>query len=466
MKILKYIFLIINIILFITTTIFINKINIIPNKYLIIFIIVELLLILLSFLLLILNKKTINIIGIIIFILLLIFNILFIYYLNKTNTFIDKGFVKENVIKTRYYLIGRSNSFNNIKEIDDNYECIYYKYSKNIDKAINKKDIRRFNLIDSDNIYDSLNKVINDNKIFLIGKANYDYLINSSNLVNKDDYKIIYEFDVDEVINKNNNVKDTYNIYIAGLDFTGIMRDYNLLVSINTKTKKVLLTSIPRDYYIDVDGYNIKDTLMCLGAIDSDVSKKSLEKLFDTNIDYIVNLNTNNLVDIVDKLGGIDFCSDVSFTTTHDLVLDTYNDSNNNKLRVEKGCRKYNGIEILTIARERNAFVGRDRVRQENCRKILINIIKKIISISSISNYSNILDSFSNLYITDMNKKVITNLFKDVLDGNNYEIIENGVDGEDKIGLGHLGTVSTWVMEPNYDTVEKSRIMIKEVLNS
>ena len=190
MKILKYIFLIINIILFITTTIFINKINIIPNKYLIIFIIVELLLILLSFLLLILNKKTINIIGIIIFILLLIFNILFIYYLNKTNTFIDKGFVKENVIKTRYYLIGRSNSFNNIKEIDDNYECIYYKYSKNIDKAINKKDIRRFNLIDSDNIYDSLNKVINDNKIFLIGKANYDYLINSSNLVNKDDYKI------------------------------------------------------------------------------------------------------------------------------------------------------------------------------------------------------------------------------------------------------------------------------------
>ena len=205
---------------------------------------------------------------------------------------------------------------------------------------------------------------------------------------------------------------------------------------------------------------------MCLGAIDSDVSKKSLEKLFDTNIDYIVNLNTNNLVDIVDKLGGIDFCSDVSFTTTHDLVLDTYNDSNNNKLRVEKGCRKYNGIEILTIARERNAFVGRDRVRQENCRKILINIIKKIISISSISNYSNILDSFSNLYITDMNKKVITNLFKDVLDGNNYEIIENGVDGEDKIGLGHLGTVSTWVMEPNYDTVEKSRIMIKEVLNS
>jgi hypothetical protein len=62
-----------------------------------------------------------------------------------------------------------------------------------------------------------------------------------------------------------------------------------------------------------------------------------------------------------------------------------------------------------------------------------------------------------------MNKKVITNLFKSVLDGNKYEIIEQSVDGTDSIGIGHLGTQDTWTMKPDMKTVKTASEKIKKI---
>lgn len=442
------------------------KLNIIPIKYLLIVIISNLLLFICGLVLFYKKKRIPKIIGIIILILSLIINCFGNYYLIKSNNYIDNNFKKSNyIIKSKYYLINNKNSvINNKKDITKNSEIYYYKYSKSVDKAL--KIVGDYNYKSSDSAYDSLSNVLNNSDCYiLISKADYDYFFNSSSLLNKDDFKIIYEFDVEEKIKINNSVKDSYNIYINGLDFTGIMRDYNLIVTVNTKTNKVLLTSIPRDYYIDVPAYNMKDTLMCLGSHDSNVSKEALEKLFDTKIDYTINLNTSSLVKVVDTLGGIEFCSDYEFTTTHALVLDTYDDSNKKKLHVNKGCRKYNGMEILSIARERNAFPGRDRYRQKNCARILTNIVRKLASANTLVNYDKILDSFEGLYTTDMNDKVIKSLIKSSVNGNKYQIIEQSVDGSDGIGIGHLGTQEAWIMNPDMNTVNDASNKISDILN-
>ena len=110
------------------------------------------------------------------------------------------------------------------------------------------------------------------------------------------------------------------------------------------------------------------------------------------------------------------------------------------------------------------ALPGRDRVRQQNCRKIAIEIAKSLISTSTLTNYNDVLNSFDGLYVTDMNKKTITNLFKSVLNGDNYEIIEQSVDGYDSVGIGHLGTADTWTMTPAMDTVNQASNKIKEVM--
>ena len=311
---------------------------------------------------------------------------------------------------------------------------------------------------------DIINK--NNDGYFLVSKANYDYFFASTNIeiIKKDNYKIINEFNIKEKVLVNNKVPDSYNIYLNGVDFTGVMRDYNLIITVNTKTRKVLLTSIPRDYYINVPKYNIKDTLMCLGSLDSEVSKESLEELFNTKIDYTINLNTTSLVNVVDSIGGINFCSEYDFITNHALVLDTYNDDGE-KLHVTKGCRDYSGIEILAISRERVNIPTGDRGRQKNCRQILINITKKLGSTTTLTNYDEVLKSFDGLYTTDMNDKVIKKLLKTYLEDNNFEIIEQIVDGYDGIGVGHLGTQEAWIIEPDMNTVNPASQKINEILN-
>lgn len=463
-KLIKNILSIIVLIIVLFTTYEILKLNILPTKYLIPILITEIVLYLLGFVLYNLKKKALIIIGIIIYIISTIGNIFGYYYLSKTNKYISKNLeYKTYKVTTKYYVLASKNdNIDNIKNIDKEKKIEYYKYSRSINKALNS--LGNYNFEASDTASKSMEYVNNENGYFVIASANYDYLMDSTNLYSRDNYKIIKEFEVSEKIKRNDKIKDTFNIYINGLDFTGIMRDYNLIATVNLKTKKVILTSIPRDYYIDVPAYKMKDTLMCLGSLDSEVSKEALEQLFNTKIDYTINLNTNSLVNIVDTLDGIDFCSDYEFTTTHALVTDTYNDSTGKKLHVTKGCKKYNGTEILTIARERMALPGRDRYRQKNCRQILITIAKKIASTSSLKNYDEILKSFDGLYTTDMNDKVVKNLIKKVLEDPNFEIIEQSVDGTDSIGVGHLGTQEAWIMTPSMDTVNDASNKINKLL--
>lgn len=466
-KLLKNIFSLIVLTVIVLAIIEVLKLGVLPDKYLYLFLGGEVLLFLLGFILYNRRNKVIMVFGILLYLISIFGNCFGYYYLSKVNNYVETSFKKEYyTVRTTYYVVASSNNtVDGIEGLNKDSNVLYYKYSKSIDKA--KKSLGNYKYVDTDNALYAMTEITTNNKYFLIAKANYDYFFDSVNVdtAKKDNYKIIYEFDVYEKVLVNNKVKDSYNIYLNGLDFTGVMRDYNLILTVNTKTNKVLLTSIPRDYYVDVPAYKMKDTLMCLGSLDSEVSKEALEKLFDTKIDYTVNLNTTSLVDVVDSIGGVEFCSDYDFTTTHALVLDTYDDKGKNKLHVPKGCDTYNGLEILAIARERNAFPGRDRYRQKNCRQILINIAKKLASTTTLSNYNEVLASFNGLYTTDMNDKVVKKLIKSVLDGNTYEIIEQSVDGTDGVGIGHLGTQESWIITPDMNTVNDASKQIKKVLN-
>lgn len=453
-------------VVFFLTCMQIIKLNILPLKYLLLLIVSDLLLVTLSFIGINMKKKILRIIAICFTIFVFLINIIFCFYVSKINKHVVKNISSSYYkVKTSYYIVGKSSdSASAIKDIDSSSLITYYGYSRSIKNAL--KLTNNYKQKETDNVLQALDEVSkNDNYYFLVAKANYDYFFSSTNLLSKENYKIIDELLVEEKLKKNDVVKDSYNIYVNGLDFTGIMRDYNMIATINTKTHKILLTSIPRDYYIDVPKYNMKDTLMCLGSLDSEVSKDALENLFDIDIDYTISFNTNSLVDIVDLVGGVEFCSDYDFTTTHALVLDTYDDTKGKKLHVSKGCQTYNGIETLAIARERNAFPGRDRYRQRNCAQLIVKIGKKIMSLSSFTNYSELLKTFDGLYVTDMNENVIKSFIKTGIDNSNFEIINQSVDGSDGIGVGHLGTQESWIMNPDMSSVNNASEKIKDILH-
>ena len=442
------------------------KLNILPLKIFSLFLGLEIIICILSFFLLIRSKKAFIIIGILLSIVSIFLNSTMNYYVHTTNHFMEKSFNSYVDIYTSYYVITNSqNSISSMDEVDSSHLVYYHKYSRSIDLAL--KELGNYNYAETNSIGNTLT-IMKDSMdtYLLISKANYDYLLDSTILFQEDQYKIIKEFTVHYREEKNQDVKDSYTIYLNGVDFTGVMRDFNMLITINTKSKKILLTPLLRGYYLDVPAYGIKDTLMCLGSLDSNVSKEALEQLFDISIDYTVNVNTNSLVQVVDTLGGVEFCSDYPFTTTHTLTTDSYNDKGR-KLEVTQGCREYNGVEILTIARERLHLKNNERGRIDNCKKILLSIGKKTLSTTSLMNYKEVLDSYHNLYTTDMNKDVITNLAKSFIENySNYEILEQHVDGKDGTAIGHLGTVDVGVTFPDLEQVKTASNKIKEVLGN
>lgn len=81
-----------------------------------------------------------------------------------------------------------------------------------------------------------------DKKIdfMLIDKSSYDIVLNLDNNISKKELKVVYKFNIEKLQDKQENIKDTFNILINGKDFAGLT-DYNAIVTVNTNTHEILL---------------------------------------------------------------------------------------------------------------------------------------------------------------------------------------------------------------------------------
>lgn len=441
------------------------KIDLLSNKYTLILIATSIIITVLSIIFINLKNKAVKIIGIIIGIILILLSCTGSYFLYKGNTFLNESFNNVSKETSTYYIVtSQSNKIDTKNDIKGNIS--YYKETVNVNKAIKKlqNDLNfKTNIYDNINgmFYDTLNNNID---LFLIDSASYHVIFELNKNLKEEDFKIVYKFDVKTKFTTNNKTKEKFNIFIGGTDFAGLM-DYNAIVTVNTKTHEILLTSIPRDYYMEIYGMDgKKDTLSHMNSYGPDTNMKSLEQFFDTKIDYSIKINTKSLVGVVDAVGGITYCSDQSFTTSHALILDSYDDRGKQKLFIKKGCQELNGIETLTLARERMALVGRDRMRQKNCQKIIIAIFDKLKSTNSIANYNEILDSLSDLYTTTIPRDVISNIAKETLDGAEWKIITQSVDGSDSTEFITIINGMGYAMIPTAEDVINAKIKINELL--
>lgn len=444
------------------------KINILPAKYIALASSILLGINLLSICFINAHKKIVlKVLGTILIILSVAINCIGLYYSANTNKFINESFTSKSVfVKNTYYVLSKTE--NNLQEKDITGEISTYKETNNLAEALEKLNdkyvLKEKQYDDLGLLFDNINN--STDKFMLLEKSSYEIIFSIAENMNREDYTILYEFDVftkrraPETTNK-----EKFNIFIGGTDFAGLM-DFNMIVSVNRNTHKVLLTSIPRDSYIEVAGKDGRyDKLSFINAYGPDANKESLEKFLDTEINYSVKIDTNSLVSVVDYLGGIEYCSDYEFTTTHALVLNTYRDTGK-KLRVIKGCQKLDGIETLTVARERNAFPGRDRVRQKNCQQIMLAIFKKLIGTDTILHYNETLNTLGTLYETDMPKEIITDIIKEILNkGNIWQIETQSIDGTDTHNRVHLSNMIDWVMTPDPITVENAKTKLKEIMN-
>ena len=287
-------------------------------------------------------------------------------------------------------------------------------------------------------------------------------MLNESDSNFANSYKVIYDFSLDveteDIASEVDITKDAFNIYVSGIDTYGSVSsvsrsDVNMIITVNPKTHKILITSIPRDYYVTLAGKNAKDKLTHAGIYGIEESVATLENLLDININYYVKVNFTSVIDIVDALGGVNVYSKYSFTSQDGYY---YN----------QGYNSVDGKKALSFVRERKSFSEGDRTRVENQAAMIEALINKAISPSIITRYTSLLNALSNSFITNLKTEDITNFIKMQIDDMPSWDIENislnGTDGFDYTYS--YGGTKLYVMIPDNETVINATNKIKTIL--
>lgn len=471
-EIFKNIFVLKNIPIFITSIsillsiifiITINNLNILPLKYYYLFLTTILIFNITNIILIKINKKPTKIINIILNILIIIISIIGIRYGKKTIDFINKSF-NNNQETTLYSIVVLNNSpITNINDLE-NKQLGYLKQEDN--KYLEEIKI---NLILKEyetpfKLYDDLkNKKID---AIIINEAYLELLEEYIKI----DIKVIKQIEIKEQIEKLDTKVElnSINILISGSDSRSntiqskTRSDVNMIMTINPNTKTILLTSIPRDYYVQLPnttGY--KDKLTHSGIYGIETTKKTLENLFNIKIDYTIKVGFKSVINIVDLVGGIDVYSDLEFTSH-------CKDGGAVKTYVKKGMNHFNGAQALSYARERYAYKEGDRHRILNQQQVLEAVIDKITKDKSILlKYEQLLDALSELYITDIPKEIIQELIKNQInDMQKWTIIKQSVNGTGASKQTYsMPGMNLYVMEPDMNTVYEATRKINEIKN-
>ena len=437
-------------------------INVLPIDYFIVLVVLVLIIDLVVIKLLLGSGKIRNVIGVILSIILIIIMVFGITYELNTIDFLKQfGF---NTYKEEVYnvLVLDESEYEELNDLDNESighldENVHEGLNSAIDKIDQQIDFESVVLDDINSLVDNLSSeeidaiILEDAQITMLEEDNNGLM---------DNFRIIASFDIEteiEVVSKEVNVtEDSYNILITGIDSYGSITrvsrsDVNMIVSVNPKDKKILLTSIPRDYYVYLSDYGDYDKLTHTGIYGIDVTTKALEDLLDIDINYYVKVNFTTLVDIVDELGGITVNSKYDFTS-----IDGYHFS--------KGNNNLNGAEALSFARERQAFSEGDRVRVENQQLVLTAIINKVLSAGIITNYNSLLNALSGEFLTNITNKEITDLIKWQIDGMySWDIETISLDGSNAFDYTYsYKNQKLYVMMPYPESVNS----VKEKINS
>lgn len=459
--------ILINIITSIYIILSINKLNIIPPKYYIIGIVILTIINILAIILLMLRKIIFKILGIIISICLIILSIIGLQYINNTNKFLDTSFNNNKVeISTYNLIVLKSSKYTSIENIG-NKKLGYLNNSKDVLTKLN--DNVTTENIEYEDIFDLYDDLINKKTQAVLIDESYLDVIKDERKDIDNKIKVIYSFNRETVIENNNNNEDKLvrpiNVYISGSDSRSnniqnkSRSDVNMIVTINPNTNEILLTSIPRDYYVQVHGQTgLKDKLTHSGIYGLDISTATIEDLFNIKIDYSIKLGFNAVVEVVDLVKGIDIYSDRTFNSYHIKGW-----------IVKEGINHFNGKQALAYSRERYAYPTGDRHRIQNQQQVLEAVFKKILSDKSILlKYEELLSSLSNLYRTDIPKEVITSYVKDQLDsGDSWTFKTQWVNGKGASMNTHTSPkYKRYVMIPNEDDVKEASENIKSLINA
>lgn len=274
--------------------------------------------------------------------------------------------------------------------------------------------------------------------------------------------RVLYQYGIEtEIEQENVDVEEPFNVYISGIDVDGPIAtnsrsDVNIIMTVNPNTKKILLTTTPRDYYVqipDISGEQ-RDKLTHAGIYGVDASMRTLEQLYGIDISYYARVNFSSLIKIVDTLGGVDVDSDYEFTAVNGIHFD-------------KGMNHLNGNEALAFSRERYSFEDGDNQRGRDQQKVLTAILNKAMSPAILTNASALISDVSDSVQTNMTQDEMAKFIKMQLnDGASWTIESQAASGTGDTQVCYSsGDQPLYVMWPDEAVVQSISAKMQGILS-
>ncbi|SIO19595.1 transcriptional attenuator, LytR family [Carnobacterium alterfunditum] len=220
------------------------------------------------------------------------------------------------------------------------------------------------------------------------------------------------------------NKKEPFSILLLGVDTGDLGRteqgrsDTMMVLTVNPNTDTTTIVSIPRDTRTEIVGHGTTDKINHAYAFGgTSMSVNTVQSMLDIPIDHYVEVNMQGLQDVVNAVGGVQVTSPLTFSS------EGYNFT-------EGVTASLDGKAALAYSRMRYDDPTGDNGRQERQRQVIQATVEKVASLSTISNYQDILGSLENNMQTSLEFDDMVKLF------NNYRSAAGNIQQEQLAATG------------------------------
>lgn len=194
--------------------------------------------------------------------------------------------------------------------------------------------------------------------------------------------------------------------------------DTLMLMTLNPKTDTTTIVSLPRDMKVNLPGYpeyspSKINAAYTYGGVKETIN--TVQKEFNVPVDFYLLVNMGGLEKAINKVGGVDVVSPLTFTYEGNSF--------------QKG-KKYhlNGKQALAFSRMRHEDPNGDYGRQQRQRLIIAALLKKSVSYKTILNRS-FLNSLSDSSQTDLSMNDMLTLARKY-SGAREHIVQDHAEGD------------------------------------
>lgn len=229
--------------------------------------------------------------------------------------------------------------------------------------------------------------------------------------------------------------RDVLNVLLVGLDnradtVEGGRSDSMIILSINQKTKRIIMTSIMRDTYLQIPdhGSNRLNAAYAFGGMNLLIS--TIQRNFDIKIDKYATVDFAKFMDIIDKLGGVN----IDVDDNEIPVLNSYLQEINVLTKTPEGTDyltsggknlKLTGRQALAYSRIR--YVGNGDFGRTQRQRIVLDAVFSKMKTQNILQLTSILNMLMPDITTDLTQDELKGIVYNSLTYKGYETVQNRI---------------------------------------